>query len=206
MLFTMLRFLFIATVFINTVFYRGAKEEEEGGGWNINRAQWRAAPSAHRQPLLFLFPFSFSFPFVFFFVFCILYCSREQWRAAHHQPPPFPLPVTALPLPLLILLRILHSPLSEEEDQKQSTMDSNSLNSPPTFAVFTTSHSSFPSHSPSPSPSSSTCSTIHVTNEELLHCSWPSRVRPKPNCQVSGSDPVKKIQKYFSDIVFYLRN
>ena len=54
MLFTMLRFLFIATVFINTVFYRGAKEEEEGGGWNINRAQWRAAPSAHRQPLLFL--------------------------------------------------------------------------------------------------------------------------------------------------------
>jgi hypothetical protein len=70
MLFAMLRFLFIATVFINTVFYRGAKEKEEGGSWNINRAQWRAAPSAHCQPPLFLFPFPFpfSFPFVFSFV------------------------------------------------------------------------------------------------------------------------------------------
>jgi hypothetical protein len=72
------RFLFIATVFINTVFYRGEEEEEEGSGWNINRAQWRATPSTHRQPLLFLFPFSFSFPFVFSFVFCILHCSREM--------------------------------------------------------------------------------------------------------------------------------
>jgi hypothetical protein len=53
--------LFIATVFINTVFYRGTEEEEEGGSWNINRTQWRAVPSAHRQPLLFLFSFSFVF-------------------------------------------------------------------------------------------------------------------------------------------------
>jgi hypothetical protein len=34
-----LRFLFIATVFINTIFYKGTEEEEEEeGGWNINRA------------------------------------------------------------------------------------------------------------------------------------------------------------------------
>ena len=71
-------FLFIATVFINTVFYKGAEEEEEGSGWNINRAQQRATPSTHRRPLLFLFPFSFSFLFVFSFVFCILHCSREM--------------------------------------------------------------------------------------------------------------------------------
>jgi hypothetical protein len=41
MLFAMLRFLFIATVFINTIFYKGTEEEEEEeeeGGWNINRA------------------------------------------------------------------------------------------------------------------------------------------------------------------------
>jgi hypothetical protein len=31
--------LFIATVFINTVFYRGTEEEEEGGSWNINITQ-----------------------------------------------------------------------------------------------------------------------------------------------------------------------
>jgi len=59
------RFLFIATVFINTVFYRGAEEEEEGSGWNINRAQWRATPSAHRQPLLFLFPLLLLLPLCF---------------------------------------------------------------------------------------------------------------------------------------------
>jgi hypothetical protein len=39
MLFAMLRFLYIATIFINTIFYKGIEEEEEEeGGWNINRA------------------------------------------------------------------------------------------------------------------------------------------------------------------------
>jgi hypothetical protein len=36
MLFTMQRFLFIATVFINTV---NREERREGGDWNRNRAQ-----------------------------------------------------------------------------------------------------------------------------------------------------------------------
>jgi hypothetical protein len=38
MLFAMLRFLYIATIFINTIFYKGTEQEEEEGGWNINRA------------------------------------------------------------------------------------------------------------------------------------------------------------------------
>lgn len=65
--------LFITTGFINIVFYRGAEEEEEdGSSWNINRAQWRATPSAHRQPLLFLFSFCF--------VCCIHHYSKKKTR------------------------------------------------------------------------------------------------------------------------------
>ena len=181
MFFAMLHFLFIAIVSINTVFYKGTEKEEKGSGWNINRAQWRAALSAHRQPLLF--PFSFSFPFIF----CIstVHVKCEQWRAAHHRLSPFPPPATALLLLLLLLL--LHYPLFEEEDQKHSTMDNNSLSSPPASVVSTASHSSFSS----PSPSSSTCFIVHVNSGELLHCSWPDQVRPKPKCPVFGSDPVK---------------
>jgi len=109
MLFAMLRFsCFIATMFINTVFYRGVEEEEEeGSSWNINKAQWRAS---HRQPLLL--PFSFSFCFVF----CIHHCPKKKTRnraqftiapSAHHRPPSFPLPAT--PLSLLLLLRLLQA-------------------------------------------------------------------------------------------------
>ena len=137
MLFTMQRFLFIATVFINTV---NREERREGGDWNRNRAQQNSSsPLAHRtshcslplrfllcllhsplftlhknsgeqlttglrrfyhQPLLFLFLFSF--------IFCILHCSkkknrnRAQWRAApsaHHWPPLFPPPTIVLLFP-----------------------------------------------------------------------------------------------------------
>jgi hypothetical protein len=109
--------LFIATMFINTVFYRGVEEEkEEEGSWNINKARWRAA---YRQPLLLSFSFCF--------VFCIHHCPKKKTRnraqftvapSSHHRPPPFLLPTITLPLPLFFLLRMLHSPLFEEEDQK----------------------------------------------------------------------------------------
>ena len=82
------QFQFVMYYFFNWVFqFQFSFQEEEGSGWNINRAQWRATPLAHRQPLLFLFPFSFSFPFVFSFVFCILYCSREMWTLESSSPP-----------------------------------------------------------------------------------------------------------------------
>jgi len=43
--------------------------------------------------------------------FSIVHVACEQWRAAHHWPPPFQPPATALPLPLLLLLCLLHFPL-----------------------------------------------------------------------------------------------
>jgi len=189
--------------------------EEEGGGWNINRAQWRAAPSTHCQPLLFLFSFFFCF------VCCTHHCLKKTTRnraqftaapSAHHRPASFPPPATALPLPLplpfllLLLLCILHSPVFEEEDQKQSTVHDSSLSSPPASAVSIASQSSFSSPSPSPSPSSFASYplfTLHANSGELLHC---SRSNPNLNARCLGPTQKKKIQKHFSDIVFYLKN
>jgi len=106
----------------------------------------------------------------------------------------------------------------QEQSSERCTVESSSLSSPPVFIVSTASYCSFSSSFPSPSLSSSVFSTIHVNSKEqfttglrrfhrqsllflfpfsfsfafcIVHCSWSDRVRPKPKCQVSGSDLVK---------------
>jgi len=60
---------------------------------------------------------------------------------------------------------------AEEEEHKQSTVESSSLCSSPASAVSTVSYcsSSFPSLSPSPSPSSSAFSTVRKRRTETVH-------------------------------------
>jgi len=84
-----------------------------------NRAQWRAAPSAHHWPPPFP-PLVLSLPLhlLHFLLFTLHVNSGEHLTTSllrfHHQP-----------LLLLLLLRLLHSSLSEEEEQKHSTIEHN---------------------------------------------------------------------------------
>jgi len=79
------------------------------------------------------------------------------------------LPSTTSPL-LLLLLRILHSPLFEEEDRKQSTVHGNSLVSPPASAVSTAYH--YASASPFLSASYVAFTIVRRRRPKIEHNSW----------------------------------
>ena len=102
--------------------------------------------------------------------------GRRRWQLEHKQSTGesrFLSSLTATTLPLL--LRMLHSPLFEEEDQKQSTVHGSSLGSPPASVVSTVSHCSSSSPSPSLSPSPSTSyaalTTVRRRRPETQHSS-----------------------------------
>jgi len=120
------------------------------------------------------------------FTFSTVHVACEKWRAAHHQPLPFPPPAPTL----LLLLRLLYSPLSKEEQQKQSTTEHIGEQLPQlTIALHHFQRQSllFLFLFPFLFPFSFSFSFVFC----MLHYSWMDWVRPKPKCPVSGSDLVK---------------
>jgi len=227
---------FICFIFVDREKEKSKNRGKKEGPSSISGEQLPFTTGLHRQPLLFLFPFPFFFVFCILHhcslcmwtvesssppasaVSTASHCfssspspsssssafsttvhfACEQWRAAHHQPPPFPPPATALLLPLPLLLHLLHSPfVLQVNNGEQLTTGLRCFHRQPLLFSFSFSFVFCILHCSRCMWIVESISTVHGRTGSDPNLNALDRVRPSK---------IKKIQKNFTDIVFYLKN